>query len=204
MGKVLAGDDLATEPRYRDAYYRGAQELILDPLGLEGTTPLVGRQHANLVQGYAGTHPAVPDSVDKMITPDDLFYQDPTWEFSGGGLVTSPPDLAHLIRGLAKGLLYTSPADRERFVEVFTTQGPVDSAAGFSYGFSPFLIQAPSVGRLLAHGGQYPGYQSYVAYLQDHDVAVAIQVNSWQNHKLFDYLGQLVPIVLERLHRPVR
>jgi D-alanyl-D-alanine carboxypeptidase len=194
LGKVLAEDDRAGEDAFREAYYAGLEELVLEPLGMEHTTRFVGREHPDLSQAYVADHFAMADGVDKVLDEDGIMVFSPTAEFSGGGLVTTPADLTRLVEGAVHGRVFEDPAAQEAFAELIRTPGPGE------YGFGPAFGDSP-LGPTVGHGGEFPGYRSIVFWVQDHEFTIAMQVNSWRPEEddLLRWLAELAPVVVDYL-----
>ena len=65
------------------------------------------------------------------------------------------------------------------------------------YGLGVF-VQESEHGITYGHGGFFPGYNSLVTYYSDHDVAVAIQINS-DDSQMYRHGATLASVVLEAL-----
>ncbi|MBP7864947.1 MAG: beta-lactamase family protein [Acidobacteria bacterium] len=152
------------------AWFGMLRERFLEPLRLKDTLPAESRVIPGLVQGYAGE--ANPfGGTDAMIT-NGRFAFNPRNEWTGGGVVSTPRDLARWARELYAGPLI-DPALRAQMLEgVATDMGP-----GVTYGLG-VLIRPSSRGITWGHSGFFPGYLTDMAYFPDLRVAVAVQANS--------------------------
>lgn len=170
------------------------ERRFLDPLGLAATGPQNGFVFPGLAQGYFplalldGVPPwwretfegflHVDGDVGRMLR-DGRLRLNPILEHGGGGFVSTPTDLARWARVLYGGTLLPDP-----YLEELTraaTSVPVDDyladrVDAQRYGLGTQILETPH-GRVLGHGGYFPGYLSGMAYYERSGHAFAIQVN---------------------------
>lgn len=152
------------------AWFDLLRERFLGPLRLEGTLPAESRAIPGLVQGYAGEGNPF-GGTDAMIT-DGRFAFNPRNEWTGGGVVSTPRDLARWARELYAGRLIAPARRKEMLQGIGTDMGP-----GVQYGLG-VLIRPSERGITWGHSGFFPGYLTDMAYFPDLGLAVAAQVNS--------------------------
>lgn len=97
VGYLLIG--LAIEQATGRPYYETARVLLLDPLGLNLTSPSNVRRLPGLTQGYANGRNALLQGP-KMLGEDGQLTYNPSIEFTAGGFVTNSGDLARWARAL--------------------------------------------------------------------------------------------------------
>jgi len=147
-------------------------ERILQPYGFTLTAPQASRRIDGLVSGYtvAGGDFGLPGKVPV----DGLYPVHPAFEWTGGGLVTNSLDLARWARlrfggdWLEDGLR----AEQARAVDLETGR---PAAEGWGLGVQVSTWQG---GRVLGHGGIFPGYETFMAYFPDRDTGAALQMNA--------------------------
>lgn len=105
---------------------------------------------------------------------DNQYSINPTFEWTGGGTVTSSEDLAKLVF-----LLHTDQVLDSSAYQLMVS--PVSQSTGQphweGYGLGTFVYNFDN-SISYGHGGFFPGYQSHVEFMPDRQYAIAIQVNS--------------------------
>ncbi len=160
--------EAVTGRRYDDL----ARERLLEPLGLEDTDPADRRALPRLVAGHPD--PGNPFGLDVTVTEaPGLMAHNPALEWCGGGIVSTPADLARWAK-----LLYEGEAFAADYVDELLDGVAMDEAdpgAG-AYGLGAFVESSP-LGPRYGHTGWYPGYHSLMAYYADAGFAIALQIN---------------------------
>ena len=157
-------------------YYRELTDRVLRPLRLTGTVPSNHSDIPRLAQGYNDPPPAAGAAAmrgsrtwglpDRMVV-DGKMVINPVYEWTGGGLASTSPDLARWIETLFEKAPWKSIGDR--MVNSRPSAAP--------YGFGIFVREA-SDGVVYEHPGGFPGYRTFVAYSPSLGVGVAFQANS--------------------------
>jgi len=139
---------------------------LLDPLALDASAPATSRHVPGAAAGYA---PASPFGLPvKVLTRDTLVFH-PRSEWTGGGLITSAADLARFGRALFGDRTVVHSATLDQMTE------PAQGTQG-RYGLGVSIART-SLGPMLGHDGQFPGFRSKLAWVRDAGLVVAIQVN---------------------------
>jgi serine-type D-Ala-D-Ala carboxypeptidase/endopeptidase len=181
LGRVIAA---AAGTSYQDY----VASRLLGPLGLYRTGyELAGFEHGGLARGYQrgadGWAELVPDGNGAFAPM--------------GGVFSCVRDLARWVTGLAAGFPAGAEADggphplrrasrREMQLPQVTIPPypalPLPGAAGagsqLSYGFGLFVEEHPAWGRLVFHGGGYPGFGSHMRWHPASGRAVIVLANS--------------------------
>jgi D-alanyl-D-alanine carboxypeptidase len=89
-------------------YYAYLQRAVLDPLRLAATSASSVRDLPGLVPGYL-RETLAPYWGPKSVGEDGRLVYNPSWEFTGGGLVSTPVDLARFVKALAEGQVLSAP-----------------------------------------------------------------------------------------------
>jgi D-alanyl-D-alanine carboxypeptidase len=138
------------------------QELIFDPLGLDGTSWPRGSTEipAPFPQGFTlQGNAATPDN------PSNATHWDPSWGWTAGELISTMDDLLVYGRSLGNGRgLLSSESQAARLRSV-------PGAAGYG-------IAIGCVDGWVGHAGELPGYNTSVFYDTTNDTTIIVQVNS--------------------------
>ncbi len=186
-GFIVAG--LILEAAAGADFYVEAQRRFLDPLGLSRTEAQLGRRYDRLAAGYLGGDDtfALPDKV----ADQGLITFNPRTEWTGGGYVSNPQDLARWAKLLYEGQAIAAPYQGEMFGSGYRGAGARDT-----YGIAVFLLDH-QVGRLVGHGGRFPGWRSSMYYHASSRIAVAFQVNQYAPDVRDILLGELFRVLLD-------
>jgi D-alanyl-D-alanine carboxypeptidase len=168
---ILAG--LVLERAGGAPFYEQIQHRFLYPLGLFLTGPSPGRIHAGLAQGYLSADRALA-GLGETTLDGGVFRFDPGSEWTGGGLVTSPRDLARWASALYGGRAIGASAVEEMLASVAPGSGE-DGRSGYGLGV---YIWKGDHGLEYGHGGWFPGYCTSVAFYPEQGVAVSVQTNT--------------------------
>jgi D-alanyl-D-alanine carboxypeptidase len=153
-------------------YYVYLQRAVLDPLKLSATSPSNVRNLPGLVPGYL-RESLLPFWGPKSVGADGLLVYNPAWEFTGGGLVSNPVDLARFVKALAEDRVISAASLSE-----MTAGWPMEyPLANHRYGLGVQTFDT-DLGPALGHSGQFSGYRSLAYYFKDSRIAVAIQINA--------------------------
>jgi D-alanyl-D-alanine carboxypeptidase len=184
-GYLLAGFVLerVLATKYEDELRR----RFLSPLGLTATSPADRPDLPGLVPGYL---PNLNTLGMPARTVDDAgrLLVDPSFEWTGGGLITTSADLARWMAMLFQH-------DTLRPASALMTRIP-DNHARYGLGLS---LRDGADGPLWGHSGWYLGYRTEVAYSSAKSAGVAFQTNYAQADG-----GGAVDLLLAELALPRR
>lgn len=100
-------------------------------------------------------------------------HHEPEWFHGNGGLRSTAGDMAAWMERLHNGKILGAAAYRE-----LTTPGKLSDGTPLRYGLG-LAVDQPVLGhRVFRHGGTFPGYTSYAAYLPDRKVTVVVLINT--------------------------
>ncbi len=152
-------------------YYDLLKHWISRPLKLKNTGPAVHAKIKRLSPGYAGRSNlfGVPDEIVKKRE----LQVNPQVEWTGGGLFTTAADLAKWAKIIYSHQFFTENADSLLYVTVPAKLGNEN----LEYGYGVMLRQS-AAGRMVGHGGFFPGYLAEMYYLPDLDLSIAVLYNS--------------------------
>ncbi len=164
---ILAG--MIIERATGSSYYGELTRRFLTPLGLSMTGPADRRGLPSLAPGYVGG--SNPFGLPRKTVSRAMLVVNPINEWTGGGLVSNPQDLA-----LWAKALYEEKALKKPYLDDL-----IDSVApsrkGRRYGLG-VEIENSELGPIYGHDGWFPGYRTKMAYFPDYRIAVAMQINT--------------------------
>jgi len=176
------------------AFYDYVRTNLLEPHGLEDTVPSDSRRIPGLAQGYVGMFRNL--GLPERALEDGAFVINPQFEWCGGGYANTPSDLARWARILFAGEAFDAP-----YLEAMldTVAAPA-LGPGKEYGLGVMVSQT-ELGELRGHDGIMVGFLSTMGYLPEHDLALALQVNTDDMRKvgrpLVDVMLDLARIAVE-------
>ena len=157
---------------------------LLEPLGLKQTMSSDRLTIPGLAQGYAG--PQNPfGGKELMLNADGSMIVNPQFEWAGGGMASTPSDLARWAK-----LMYEGKAFDASMLPVMLegVKAPMLGREA-QYGLGVILRPTP-LGKTYGHSGFFPGYMTEVMYWPEAKVAVAVQVNTSEFAKVKPRLTQ--------------
>lgn len=184
---ILAG--LIIEAGTGEDYYDVLQRRLLGLLAPTYTAPANQRNLPGLAAGYIKGE--APFGLPPKVTRDGALVYNPATEWTGGGLVTNPQDLARWAKALYEGealpgdylgeLLNAVPKDA-------TQQARFGPSVRYGLGVT---IRSTALGTAYGHRGWTPGYLSIFEYYPNHEIAVAVQVNALGPYNIAAYAVRL-------------
>ncbi len=155
LGKII---EAATD---RD-FYELLQERILEPQELRHVQPQNESVLTDVAPGYS--------RGARNLREDGTMKSDPTSEWTGGGLITTPTMLVEFYRALTRGEI-VSPSSFET-MKNSGWQNP--ESPDWHYGFGLFVAHS---GNVVEHGGLWMGYRAHVRHYLDEQLTIAVQTN---------------------------
>lgn len=146
------------------------RERLLEPLGLVWTDPTDRPDLWGLIPGY--TDPANAFGFPEQTADDETYCINPQFEYTGGGTITTPLDLARW-----GNHLYSGRAVSPESVEAMTTGVESRLGQGVKYGLGTIIWPSPQ-GEVVGHAGWFPGYISMLCHYPDLGITVAYQQNT--------------------------
>jgi len=108
------------------------------------------------------------------LKPNDDTWQNPSYATAAGGVISTADDLATWMRALVGGKVLGADYQRQ-WLESPEPQDPGDPG-GLKYGYGISLITfGPN--RIYFHGGEMPGYNSFMGYDPVNDVTLVVWTN---------------------------
>jgi D-alanyl-D-alanine carboxypeptidase len=101
----------------------------------------------------------------------------PQFEWAGGGLASTPEDLARWAKALYEGKVFRKKETLAEMLAGVDATGARGGGKGIRYGLG-VQIRPSAWGPGYGHGGWFPGYRTEVEYFPEKRVAVAVQFNT--------------------------
>ena len=171
-------------------YYEQIRVRFLEPLALARTSPSNRRDLPGLVAGHQTMTRLLPE---RTTDDDGLLRFNPTNEWTGGGLVTNPVDLARWASALYEGRAPGIPEVDSLFAD------SVEVRDGTSAGLGVFVERGSALGPVWGHSGWFPGYSTQMRYFPRHRIAVAVQINRGRGTAGREYALAIAARVVEAL-----
>jgi D-alanyl-D-alanine carboxypeptidase len=165
------------------------QNRLFGPLGMKNTVLPVSTSNAipePYSHGYLygsssyalvdAPYPADLQAAAKAGTlkPNDDTWQNPSPYFAAGGIISTADDLATWIRALAGGKIFNADCQHQ-WIESPEPEDP-SNPKGQKYGYGIALI-AFGPNKVYFHGGEMPGYNSFMGHDPVNDVTLVIWTN---------------------------
>ena len=107
----------------------------------------------------------------RTLKPNDVTWQNPSYASAAGGVISSADDLAIWIRALVGGKIFNADYQRQ-WLDSLEPQDPAKPLGQkYGYGISQISFGPNSV---YFHGGEMPGYNSFMGYDPVNDVTLII------------------------------
>ncbi|MEM6583750.1 MAG: serine hydrolase [Pseudomonadota bacterium] len=173
---------LVLEAVSKKEYYELVQSRILGYLDLADTVPSNTTVIPRLATGYAAaTLTSRIAGVAGASQVDGVLKVNPAIEWTGGGFATTPGDLSRFYFHLGQGSLPGIGGVDELVADAI----PLNPDSLVRYGNGVFVSEREGLGRYFSHTGWYPGYTSNVAYFDDYQFSIALQINQDEGADLY-------------------
>lgn len=166
------------------------RERLFGPLGLQQTSlPAVGDtsipapySHGYMYGGSAyamvdDPYPADIKAAAKAGTlqPIDYTNQNPSYAHAAGGVISTADDITAWIRALVSGKVFNADIQRQ-WLESVQAEDP-QNPDGQKYGYGISYQRFGPAAAMYYHGGEMPGFNSFMGYDPDNDVSLVIWTN---------------------------
>ena len=156
-----------------EKYYDVLTKRFLSPLKLKNTKPSDTRKIDGLITGY--TRANNPWGIPVKNSVNGVNALNPQIEWTGGGLVSTSDDLTRWAVSLYGNDILGKGMKTEMLTGVSIGQQFGDLKP-IEYGLGVY-IRHTKLGPVYGHGGDFPGYHSFMFYYSKLKLAVALQFN---------------------------
>ncbi len=166
-------------------YYSVLNKRILEPLQLGDIVPTNSRRIERLAQGYMGDEGIL--GFSGTLLESGVSQYNLQFEWTGGGLAFPTMAYAKWLKLLFEGHAFDMQKVRPQYMQT------VDSPEiGGKYGIGFQQLNLPDLGDGFGHSGFFPGYFTIGMYFPDHNIAVALQVNTTEQTKLSKFFPDFI------------
>ncbi|MEM6344226.1 MAG: serine hydrolase domain-containing protein [Bacteroidota bacterium] len=155
-------------------FYVLLAERLLKPNGLDETHPSNQRALTGLAAAYTAADN--PFKFPAKVYENGLYAINPQFEWTGGGLMCTPTDLARWARLLYSGKILSEP-QMEQLLS--TAPYPTGLPGEAKYGLG-VMVREDALGVNYGHEGFMPGFQTVVLYYPAQKLSIALMVNEDQ------------------------
>jgi D-alanyl-D-alanine carboxypeptidase len=170
---------------------------LLLPHKLERTMASDRRALPEVAVGYS--MPRSPFGMEGRMIRDGLFVLNPQFEYAGGGLASTPQDLALWSKLLYEGKVFRNRETLEALLTGVDSSAGRGGGKGSKYGLGVQIRESPW-GLSYGHGGWFPGYLSEMEYFPSKKVAIAVQFNTDASRTIKSglraYINEVARIIL--------
>ncbi|MEV7581401.1 serine hydrolase domain-containing protein [Streptomyces erythrochromogenes] len=192
---------------------RQFRERLTGPLALKGTslpdihdTSLPAPSSHGYMYGgtaYALTDKPYPADVREAaesgkLKPLDYTHQNPSYAYAAGGAVSTAENLATWIRSLTTGKVL-GPALQKQWLDSPRAQDPA-APDGQKYGYGIAYQRFGPKAAMYFHGGELPGFNSFVGHDPDNDVTLVVWTNLPVAPDGRTTANAMVPTVLDQVY----
>jgi len=172
-------------------YYDDLQRRILKPFALTQTIPSDRRVLPGLIPGYS--NPRGPFGLPGRTMKGAESILNPQMEWTGGGVLSIPSDLARWAKMLYEGNVLSEASMKELLTGVDASEGRGGSK-GEKYGLA-VQMRPSQWGITWGHDGWFPGYLTEVLYYPERKTAIVVQVNTDNQREIGMPLGKLMETI---------
>jgi D-alanyl-D-alanine carboxypeptidase len=172
-----AADNLIPD-RYSHGYMYG-----------ESSYALVDKQYPADIQAAARTG---------TLQPRDYTNQNPSYATAAGGIISTADNLATWISALASGKVFNATYQQQWLHSLQSEDQSTPDGKQYGYGIS-YQRFGPNAS-MYYHGGEMPGFNSFIGYDVDNDVTLVIWANLTLSPEGMTPANALLPTVLDEVY----
>lgn len=189
------------------------RDRLLDPLGLDHTslpaaddTAIPAPASHGYMYGstrYALVDDPYPESMRAearagTLTPRDYTHQNPSYATAAGGAISTAEDLVTWIRALVSGRVFDADT-QQRWRDALQVEDP-DRPDGQKYGYGISYQDFGAGASMYYHGGELPGFNSFMGYDPENDVTLVIWTNLTLSPEGQTTANAMLPAVLDEIY----
>lgn len=132
------------------------------------------------------------------LKPVDYTRQNPSYAHAAGGVISTADDMATWMRALVSGKVFDPDHQRQR-LDSLQAKDP-DTPDGQKYGYGISYQRFGPSAAMYYHGGEMPGFSSFMGYDPDSDVSLVIWTNLTVSVDDKTTAQALLPTVLDEIY----
>lgn len=136
------------------------------------------------------------------LKPIDYTHQNSSYATAAGGAISTAEDLATWIRALVSGKVFNAEFQRQwqASLQAESPTPPDGQPAGQKYGYGISYQRFGPNAAMYYHGGELPGFNSFMGYDPDNDVTLVIWTNLTLSPEGKTTANAMLPIVLDEIY----
>ena len=132
------------------------------------------------------------------VQPIDYTHQNPSYATAAGGVISTADDLAIWVRALVTGTVFDDDF-AQRWRDSLRPEDP-DRPDWQQYGYGISFQRYGPHAAMYYHGGEMPGFNSFIGFDPDNDVALVIWTNLTLSPEGQTTANALLPTVLDQIY----
>jgi D-alanyl-D-alanine carboxypeptidase len=203
VAEKVGGQSLGTQFQQRLFGPLGLRQTLLP--GPDDTGLPVPYSHGYMYGGssYALVDAEYPADVQAAahagtLLPVDYTHQNPSYATAAGGAISTAEDLAVWMRELVSGGVF-GPETQQQWLDSLLPEDP-DVAGGQQYGYGITYQQFGPQAGMYYHGGELPGFNSFMGHDPNNDVTLVIWTNLTLSPEGRTTANALLPVVLREIY----
>ena len=132
------------------------------------------------------------------LRPIDYTRQNPSYAHAAGGVISTADDMATWMRALVSGKVFDADHQRQ-WLDSLQAEDP-DNPDGQKYGYGISYQRFSPTAAMYYHGGELPGFNSFMGYDPDNDVSLVIWTNLTISLDDKTTAQALLPTILDEIY----
>jgi D-alanyl-D-alanine carboxypeptidase len=189
------------------------QERLFGPIGLEQTSLPAAHDtampapfsHGYMYGGslYALADEPYPAEIQAgaqagTLRPIDYTNQNASYATAAGGAISTADDLAKWMKALVTGAVFNADY-QQQWMTSLQAEDP-NAPDGQKYGYGMSYQRFGPTAAMFYHGGELPGFNSFMGYDPDNDVALVIWTNLTLSPEGKTTAQALLPVMLDEIY----
>jgi D-alanyl-D-alanine carboxypeptidase len=132
------------------------------------------------------------------LIPIDYTHQNSSYATAAGGAISTADDLATWIRALVSGQVFNADYHQQWLTSV-QAQDP-ETPGGQKYGYGISYQRFGPNAAMYYHGGELPGFNSFIGYDPENDVSLVIWTNLTLTPEGLTTANAMLPTILDQIY----
>ena len=132
------------------------------------------------------------------LKPTDYTNQNSSYAHGAGGVISTADNITTWIRALVSGKVFNADYQRQ-WLESVQAEDP-DNPDGQKYGYGISYQRFGPTAAMYYHGGEMPGFNSFMGYDPDNDVSLVIWTNLTISPDDKTTAQALLPTILDEIY----
>ncbi|OKH66002.1 D-Ala-D-Ala carboxypeptidase [Mycobacterium sp. SWH-M5] len=133
------------------------------------------------------------------LEPIDYTHQNSSYATAAGGAISTADDLAVWIRALVTGKVLDAE-HQQQWLDSLLPEDPDNPEGGQSYGYGISFQRFGPDAAMYYHGGEMPGFNSFMGFDPDNDVTLVIWTNLTLSPDNKTTANAMLPVILEEIY----